>query len=448
MSNAALIFSHSITPRLQYIIDFLAQYYGLSFGLTSDEERFKTSQDTCKINYGYHRLIPGEIFIHAHVLLTESYIRPVRTECFEKNPFRTGEPSYKAFFRTEGDWGFDIFAAIFYLITRYEEYLPHHHDAYGRYDHKQSLAYREGFLHLPLVNIWLEDFRHFLSVKNPEFSIPHGHFEFLPTYDIDMAWSYRNKGFKRNAGALALLFIKLKWRSLARRILVLRKKKQDPYDAFEWMEELHQKFRLHPVYFFLVAKEKGRYDKNTNPDHPEFRRLITKIAERYPVGLHPSWHSGDHPMLLFKEKKWLESCVNHPVNISRQHYIRFELPITYQRLLATGIMHDHSMGYGSINGFRASIATVYNWYDLKKEEKTSLHLHPFCFMDANAYYEQKLSPQAAAEELKSYYEVIRSVHGAMITIWHNSFLGTDEQFAGWKEEYEGFIAGVTKVNSQ
>ena len=89
MSNAALIFSHSITPRLQYIIDFLAQYYGLSFGLTSDEERFKTAPDTCKINYGYHRLIPGEIFIHAHVLLTESYIRPVRTECFEKKPIST-----------------------------------------------------------------------------------------------------------------------------------------------------------------------------------------------------------------------------------------------------------------------------------------------------------------------------------------------------------------------
>ena len=210
MSNAALIFSHSITPRLQYIIDFLTQYYGLSFGLTSDEERFKTAPDTCKINYGYHRLIPGEIFIHAHVLLTESYIRPVRTECFEKKSFRSEDPVYKAFFKTEGDWGFDIFAAIFYLVTRYEEYLPHQHDAYGRYDHQQSLAYREGFLHLPLVNIWLEDFRHFLTEKNPEFSVPHSHFEFLPTYDIDMAWSYRNKGFKRNAGAIALLFIKLK----------------------------------------------------------------------------------------------------------------------------------------------------------------------------------------------------------------------------------------------
>ena len=44
--NSVLVFSHSITPRLQYIIDFLSQYYGLSLRLTSDEERFRNATDT------------------------------------------------------------------------------------------------------------------------------------------------------------------------------------------------------------------------------------------------------------------------------------------------------------------------------------------------------------------------------------------------------------------
>jgi hypothetical protein len=96
MSYSALIFSHSITPRLQYIVDFLSHYYGLSFRLTSDEEKYLNSKETCKINYSYHRLQPDEIWIHSHVLLSESYVRQVKVECFEKN-------GYKAFFKAEGE---------------------------------------------------------------------------------------------------------------------------------------------------------------------------------------------------------------------------------------------------------------------------------------------------------------------------------------------------------
>lgn len=199
MTYAALIYSHTITPRLSYIVDFLSRYYGCLFKLTSDEAGFLKSDISCKINYSYHRLGAGEIWIHPHVLLFESAIHPVKVGCF---PYK----NCKAFFKTEGEPGFDLFAAVFYLISRYEEYLPHKKDIYGRYAHENAVAFREGFLHLPLVNIWLEDFRTLLSQKDPLFTTPHSSFDFLPTYDIDMAWSYRHKGFKRNAGAILKLF--------------------------------------------------------------------------------------------------------------------------------------------------------------------------------------------------------------------------------------------------
>jgi hypothetical protein len=128
------------------------------------------------------------------------------------------------------------------------------------------------------------------------------------------------------------------------------------------------------------------------------------------------------------------------VEASRQHYIRFELPSTFRRLITAGILHDYSMGYGSINGFRASIATPYYWYDLKSEEPTPLLLHPFCFMDANSYYEQRLGPGEALEEILYYYKTIRAVNGTMITIWHNSFLGDTEGFEGWREVYKQFVS--------
>jgi hypothetical protein len=52
----------------------------------------------------------------------------------------------KIFFATAGDIPFDIFSAAFYLLSRYEEYLPHELDEYGRYSHTGSIAYKEDFL--------------------------------------------------------------------------------------------------------------------------------------------------------------------------------------------------------------------------------------------------------------------------------------------------------------
>jgi hypothetical protein len=438
--NSVLVFSHSITPRLQYIIDFLSQYYGLQFKLISDEERFVNATEICKINYGYHRLDPNEIFIHSHALLFESSIRQVKVECFEKK-------GYKAFFKAEGDFGFDLLAAIFYLITRYEEYLPHQKDMYGRYAHENSAAFKEKFLQLPLINIWLEDFKKQLLLKNPSLNIRKLGFSFLPTYDIDIAWSFRNKGFKRNFGGLLQLFFKGKFRKMIHRIRVIKGKRQDPFDAYDWMDRLHEQYNLHPAYFFLVAREKGKYDKNIDATNQEFQQLVQYISSKYIVRLHPSWASGDIPSLLTKEKATLEQIINQNITSSRQHYIRFDLPFTYRKLLALGIINDYSMGYGSINGFRASIASPFYWYDLKNEERTQLLIHPFCFMDANSYYEQKLSPKDALEELMQYYNVVRSINGTVITIWHNNFLGTDDEFDGWKEVYEKFVSSIMKLES-
>lgn len=434
-----IIYSHTLTPRLQYVVDFLSQYYHTTIKLICDEETFLAHPDPHRINYSYHRLQDNEIWIHSHVLLFESTIRPVKIECFEHR-------GYKAFFKAEGDTGFDLFAGIFFLLTRYEEYLPHQKDSYGRYAHQSSLAFREEFLHLPLVNIWLEDFRSQLKERYPDLHLPLPTFGLQATYDIDIAWSYKNKGIQRNAGALVRLFFTGRWRTMVHRLRVIRGKRQDPFDAYEWMDALHRQSGLKPIYFFLVAQQKGRYDKNINVENPAFQNLVQEVASNYAVGLHPSWASGDHQPLLPKEKSWLEKLTNHVITASRQHYLRFDLPGTYRRLLNLGITDEYSMGYGTVNGFRASVAGSFFWYDVKNESKTALRIHPFCFMDANAFYEENKSAGEAMQEMVAYYERIRAVNGTMVMVWHNSFLGIDPQFEGWREAYGQFVTRVMTEN--
>jgi hypothetical protein len=456
-----LLYSHIIPPRLKYITDFIEnEISGISIQLTSSFEKFKKSQGP-KINYSREITGDSEFFLQAHSLLFENDIKPQEIKVFEIN-------NNKAFFKTEGDFPFDIFAASFYLLSRYEEYLPHTKDIYDRYAHENSIAFKENFLHLPLINIWLRDFKNLLQQKFPsllsldsrlrtsdsrlptpdsELPIPDSRLTFLPTYDIDIAWSYKHKGWKRNLGGMLRSLFKGHWWQVKERIKVLGAKQNDPFDAFSWMNELHEKYKLQPYYFFLVADKTGRYDKNILPGCKAMEQLIKDHARRYPVGIHPSWRSGDDDALLNKEIDTLANITGNKIASSRQHFIRFTLPQSFRRLIDHGIRNDFSMGYGSINGFRASVASPFYWYDLEKEEQTELLLFPFCYMDANSFYEQKNSAQQALEEMRHYYHAVESVNGHFIMIWHNSFLGTDRQCAGWRNVYEQFIKETQKLIS-
>lgn len=392
--------------------------------------------DGAKINYSDKKIVDGEVWVKPHSLLFEKNIQPQPIECF---PFNNN----KAFFKTEGDYPFDLFAASFYLLSRYEEYLPHTKDMYGRYAFENALAFKEKFISTPLINIWLKDCKEFLRQKGTQLPIANSQLTFLPTYDIDIAWSHKNKGWWRNTGGIFRSLLKGQWSLVKERIQVLRGKQKDPFDAFGWMNKLHEQYKLKPYYFFLVPEQRGRYDKNISPSCKAMQELIRDHVIRYPIGIHPSWKSGDDVSLLKKEIDTLSKYNGKPVVSSRQHYIRFTLPEGYRRLIDNGIKFDFSIGYGSINGFRASVASPFYWYDLEKEQATNLLLFPFCYMEANSFYEQKFTPEQALEEMRHYYKAVQSVNGYFIMIWHNSFLGTDQLYAGWREAYEEFIKEVS-----
>lgn len=427
-----LIYSNIISSRLQYICSFIFKdLMNVDFELTIDCEAFKHYSGP-KINYSDTKITTEEFHIQNDSLLFEQKIKKQPIECFTEN-------NNKAFFKTEtGDLPFDIFAASFYLISRYEEYLPHEKDMYGRFDCEKSLAYQEGFLNLPLINIWVNDFAEILKIKYSIFNPQKSIFNFKPTYDIDMAFSYKHKGLFRNIGG----FLKS---PSAERIKVLTGAAKDPFDAYAWLDNLHEQFNLQPIYFFLMAEKNGPYDKNILPHKEAMRKLIKQHAKKYSIGLHPSWQSGDNKSLLKKEKEQLIAMITSAESVptpSRQHYIRFNLPEGYQRLITAGLIDDYSMGYGSINGFRASIASSFFWYDLEKEAETNLRIHPFCFMDANSFYEQQQNAAETSDELLHYLAVCKAVNATLITIWHNNFLGTANQFTGWAAMYEKFIAQV------
>ncbi len=431
------IYTQYSSPRIDYIFSTLLSAAGnQSFTLTTDKVLFANSADA-KINYSPQQITEDEVWIAPVNLLFEKDIKEQHIACFDYN-------HSKAFFQTDGDFPFDIFAASFYLISRYEEYLPHTKDMYGRYAHENSIAFKEGFLKLPIVNCWLQQLVKLLTQKFPSVTFNPTPFTFFPTYDIDIAFSYLHKGAVRNLGGFMHSAWHSEWALVKERMNVLFGKQQDPFDSYEWLDKLHEEYALKPIYFFLLARRNKEYDKNILPHKQVLKKLVKQHSEKYEIGIHPSWQSGDKPELLKQEIQQLKSISGKAVTKSRQHYIRMQLPETYRRLIEAGITEDYSMGYGSINGFRASYCLPYFWYDLPREETTNLTLCPFCYMDANSYYEQHYSGEEALKEMNYYYQITKQVKGLFITIWHNHFLGTDKMFTGWREVYTEMIRSISE----
>jgi len=461
-----LIYTNHITLRLQYITKTLL---GDAVELTTNKEQFIQSSDT-KINYATERICTEEFFIQPHALLFQTNITQQNVECFEWN-------GLTAFFRTAGDIPFDIFAASFYLLSRYEEYLPHEKDEYGRYAYQNSMAYKESFLHLPLVNLWLKKMAEGIKLKaeclmqdgnkDAAFSLQPSAFRFLPTYDIDIAYAYQHQPIWKNVLGFYRDLLRADFDKVTERANVYGGKNKDPFNVFDWLDELHNIYNLQPIYFLLTIIERGLYDKNLKISSSALQQLYRKLAAKYTIGIHPSWKSGvesrelgvrseegsqqptadsrviEENSLLRQEISALQNVVQSFVTKSRQHYLRFTIPATFRKLIAFGIKEEYSMGYGTINGFRASYCKPFYWYDLENEIITSLQLHPFCFMDANAYFEQKYTAEEAAAELQQLYDVVKFVNGEMICLFHNHFLTEQPQWIGWRKMYATFL----KTNS-
>lgn len=424
------IFSPHISPRLQYI---LAALFNDSVVLTDNREVYLLNEGPC-INYSDQPTHKG-VQIVPVALLQETNIREyvIKMDQWQDLP---------VFFSGPGQIPFDIFAAAFYLLSRYEEYLDHEKDQYGRYDHRNSLAWEHGFLDIPLIDCWMVVFEKEVQKTYPDCRLPVKQFVIMPTYDIDIAYRFQYASPFKNIKGYFTDLLMGRFDALMERSAIYSGKQKDSYDIYAWLDELHEQYVLKPCYFFLVAEKRKGYDKNVDPYTSGMRELIKVHAEKYRIGIHPSVQSNTDKDSLEREVTLLACYAQQQISVSRQHYLQLHLPETYQRLIEVGIKQDHSMGYGAVNGFRASTSCPFYWYDLKKEQTTLLQIIPFCYMDSTAIFHERLNAEMAMERMCYFFEIVRKVNGVFSYVMHNHFLTEQKEWIMWRNMYEIFLKKI------
>lgn len=421
------IFTTHISPRLEYIITVL--FKGAA-NLTNSQESYVLSEGPC-INYSSLPINKG-IQIVPVPLLTETGIRDqnIKMDDWQELP---------VFFVTKGDLPFDLFAAAFYLVSRYEEYLDHKKDRYNRYDPGNSLAGRYKFLDIPLVDYWMLKVAATIQKQYPTYQLPECKCIVQPTYDIDIAYRFLYASPFKNIKNYFIDMLMGRFDALMERTAIYSGKQKDSYDIYEWLDELHQHYALDPYYFFLVAEKQKGYDRNIDPYTSGMHELIIRHAKKYRVGIHPSVQSHADKNILERELKLLAYHAGFAIAYSRQHYLKLQLPQTYRQLIDVGIKEDHSMGYGAVNGFRASTSYPFYWYDLEKEYTTSLRVVPFCYMDSTAIFHERLNAEMALERMQYFFKTVKKVNGVFSYVMHNHFLTEQKDWIMWRHTYEAFL---------
>ncbi|MDH7444790.1 polysaccharide deacetylase family protein [Aquimarina sp. 2201CG14-23] len=423
-----LVYVQKITPRVSYTFKQICKrILGLEVDFTSKIEAF-IAHDGPKLSYGKQPL-GKELYFQSVDLLFEHGFNEVEiqvlpweeTQCF----FQVKHPDTAL--------PFDIFAATFYLLTRYEEYLPHVKDELGRFTATESVAYIYGFLEEPVVDIWSYKFKKTLEEKYTDIVFQEKKFSVKPIIQISQTFAYWQKGILRSLGGGLRDLWQLKLNEVMDRIKVVIGVKKDPYDTFDFIIDLQKNKTRNCIMFFGLG-DYTNYEKNINHSNQKHKEVIKHVSDYIDVGLKISYEAISDLAILKKEKTRIENIVNSQLRYSLCAFYKIKLPEAYRNFIELEIKEDFSMGYPDHSGFRAGTCTPFMFYDLDYEVQTPLIIHSFCCApnsfgtDENEYSVKK--------ELHSYLEKIRKVNGVFTPVFSNGLFSELNEQTFWKSIFE------------
>lgn len=430
-----LVYTHKISPRLKYVFKHICtRVLGFKVDFTTKVEEF-IAHDGLKMSYTRQQL-GNEFFVKSHEILYEQGLSDIEinvhqwenTKCF----FYNGEKSTMPF---------DIFAASFYLLARYEEYLPQVKDEFGRFIATESIAYKHGFLHQPVVDIWAYKFKAILKELYPDFVFPERAYSIKPIIDVPSAYNFRLKGIMRTFGGTLKDLFGLKLKRLYNRYAVLLSLKHDPYDTYKYIINKQKQTKYKFLFFFLIGAF-STYDKGINVNKKKFKSLIKHVGDYCHVGLKISYFALENNLLLKKEKGKMEAIINSSLIASRNSYSKLNFPESYRNLVELEIKEDYTMGYPNHIGFRAGSCTPFLFYDLDFETQTPLKINSYHLMDYAL-----LKNKSFLDKKKTLNEVIsevKRVNGLFVPVFHNYTFSNLQHWNGFKELFNIILGSANE----
>ncbi|MDX1463723.1 MAG: hypothetical protein R3359_11750 [Marinirhabdus sp.] len=417
-----LIYTQKITPRFTYAFKhILFRILGIQVQFTTVLEEF-IAHNGPKLSYGKQPL-GNELFVQEHGLLGQQGIEdiPILVKMWDAVP---------AFFATSDRSAipYDIFASAFYLLSRYEEYLPHVKDHKGRFPASESMANAHEFLELPVVDLWTYKFKDVLKRSFPEMDFPNQTPIVHTVLHVQQPFKYRQKGMFRSLLGYIDDLAKLKFTALLNRTQVILRLRKDPYDTFNWVINVVKRSTTKMTAFFLLG-ENEYYKDSLNTHRNAFSQLVKFVGDYNEVGLLYSGSSLVKFEVLQSEIKRIEAITNRTLISGKQANFFLNLPENYRNLIELEIAKDFTMAYYDTPGFRAGTCTPFLFYDLDYEIKTPLLIQPIA-VTSDAL--RAFSPEIIEKKVNDLLEVTETVNGTFSMVFTNEDFSIEAQDV-WKK---------------
>jgi hypothetical protein len=146
----------------------------------------------------------------------------------------------------------------------------------------------------------------------------------------------------------------------------------------------------------------------------EFRRLRETAAE---LGIHRETWGG------------------------RQHYLRWDAPVTWSNWEAAGLQYDNTLMFAEHVGFRAGTCHEFPPFHLRERRPLRLRERPLIVMDRTLLSRMSLTPDTAVQTVLDLAATCRRYEGTFSLLWHN----TELQSARERSWYEQLVVGLTAV---
>ena len=404
-----LIYSLKTTQRITYIFKHICfRILGIEVNFTNVIEDF-IAYSGPKLSYGKKEL-GNELFIQSTELLMQDGFESIDitvkdwgdTKCF----FAVGKNS---------SLPFDIFAASFYLLSRYEEYLPQVKDEKGRFLASESIAFKAGFLQDPVVDIWAYKFKDLLLQTFPDIKYSARKPRVHTIINASQPLLYKNKGLLRTLIGFFNDLISFNLKSIFDRSSVLFGFRKDPFNTFNWIINSVKKSKSSLTVFFLLGASKI-FEESLNSQKESFKLLIKNVSDYQEIGLIFSDEALNSLTVLNEEKEKIEAITNRTLRRSMNNEYLVSLPHNYRNLIELEIATDFTMVYENVIGFRASTCSPFLFYDLDYEIVTPLKIHPISLTTKGL---NKTSTSKKTETIQKMMESVKKVNGTFSMIFDN-----------------------------
>jgi hypothetical protein len=345
----------------------------------------------------------------------------------------------------------DVLGSAFFMLTRYEEMAVGERDGYGRFPASASLAEREGFIRMAIIDAYVELLWGALRRLWPGLERRARNFRLALTHDVDDPLASMGRTPRRLARQLAADAVVRRDPALAvqrvRSWAALRRGdfRLDPYNTFDFLMGVSERHGIAGAFYFLATAEASARDGPYTLEHPWVRSLMATIHRRgHEIGYHAGFDTYRDAERTGEEFRRLRAAARE-IGVSqsqwggRQHYLRWENPSTWENWDRAGLDYDSTVGFADRVGFRLGTSHEFQVFHVRRRRPLRLRERPLLVMDRTLFDYMRLSPRDAEQAVLEVARECRRAKGTLTLLWHNSTLPRAAQ-RRWYEELTAALA--------